>query len=429
MVRSPRRPGPSRRADALARGKNPAKADTGGLRIGVASIDITPPVGILLGGYRERASTSIGHRLRAEALVCEQQGVRWALVVAEALGFPATFVDEVRRDITRRCGIPASHILVTATHTHSAPLSHPETLVPGTREAAYRRTLGERLATVVARAMRRARPGSLEATTCTAPEWGHNRRIRTSDGTWSNAWEDRQGTHTGFFDPTIQLLGVRRDDGSLDALLVTFGCHPVTLGPQSLAISGDYVSYLKDALEEGGLVRTALFGIAGHANINPRICIRRSPIHARRMGRALARRIAAALPTLRPVDPGPLGACLRPWRIPPGPTRRKGTETSVMALRAGGAGIVAVPGELFSEYVAWFQANSPCTPTIVLSFGNDYLGYLPTDAAVQEGAYEVRAAVGVGIEGTLRRTVAAALAGAHRSIRSPGAGGYPTALR
>lgn len=414
MVRSPRRPSPSRRPGAVAPAAKPADS---GLRIGVASIDITPAVGILLGGYRERASTSIGHPLRAEALVCERDGVRWALVIAEALGFPAGFVDEVRRGITRRCGIPASHILVTATHTHSAPLSHPATLARGTREAAYRRTLGQRLATVVARAVRAARPGNLEATTCAAPEWGHNRRIRTADGAWANAWEDRQGRHTGFFDPTIQVLGVRRDDGSLDAVLVTFGCHPVTLGPQSLAVSGDYVSYLKDALEKDGMARTVLFGIAGHANINPRICIRRSPVHARRMGRALARRIAAALRDLRPVAAGPLGACVRPWRIPPGPSRRKRTDTTVMALRAGAAGIVAVPGELFSEYVAWFQEASPSAPTIVLSFGNDYVGYLPTDAAVEEGAYEVRAAAGVGIEGSLRRTVAAALAGAHRCAR------------
>lgn len=88
-----------------------------------------------------------------------------------------------------------------------------------------------------------------------------------------------------------------------------------------------------------------------------------------------------------------------------------------MALRAGEVGIVSVPGELFSEYVAWFRAASPCAHTIVLSFGNDYIGYFPTDVAAKQGAYEARAAPADRLEKPLRKQVASTLAKACGSRR------------
>ena len=43
--------------------------DESKLHVGVASTDITPPVGATLVGYKPRASTELGHTLRAEAMV------------------------------------------------------------------------------------------------------------------------------------------------------------------------------------------------------------------------------------------------------------------------------------------------------------------------------------------------------------------------
>ena len=368
----------------------------GMIQVGVASVDITPPVGAVLVGYRDRVSTSLGHRLRAEALVVGSGRARWALVTADLLGFSRAVALPVRRAIARRSGIAVGHVLLTATHTHSGPDA-----ISSRGSAAWRRRLIGRLAGLVAEAARCAAPATLETASCRAPAWLHNRRVRQADGSVRNDWRDPQRRHTGHVDDLVQLLAVRRPDGRLAALLVSFGCHPVTLGPQSLAISADYVGHLKDALERRG-VGTALFAIGGHGDINPPECIRKSPRHARRMGNALARLVATALPGLRAAASAPVAAAVAPWRL-------RGRATAVTCLRAGNAAILAVPGELCSELaVAIRAAAGRRVHCLAVSLGNDYVGYLPTDRMRREGGHEGRSSPG-DIERPLRRLAARAL--------------------
>lgn len=382
--------------------------------VGVASVDITPPVGAVLVGYRDRVSTSLGHRLRAEALVVGSGRTRWALVTADLLGFAKPVAAELRRAISRRSGIAVGRILITATHTHSGPDALSARPVRG--EATWRRRLIAGIAGAVAEAARSAVPARLEGASCRAPAWLHNRRVRQADGSVRNEWRDPQRRHTGPVDDLVQLLAVRRADGGLAAVLVNFGCHPVTLGPQSLAISGDYVGYLKDALERRG-VGTALFAIGGHGEINPPECIRRSPRHARRMGNAIARLVLAALPQARPLA-GPPRAAALPWRLRCG-RGQPAIATEVMALGAGPLAIVALPGELCSGLaVAIRRLAGRRAHTLALSLGNDYIGYLPTDRMRREGGHEGRSSPAA-VERPLLRLAARVL---RRITRRTGAG-------
>lgn len=116
-------------------------------------------------------------------------------------------------------------------------------------------------------------PGSFEIAATKAARLGHNRPV-IENGVCRDEWEDLAGTHTGFFDSTVLLIGVRRTDGRLDALVVNYGCHPVTLGPKNLQISADYVGCLKDEIEHNGGVGTTMFALSGAADINPRAAIR-----------------------------------------------------------------------------------------------------------------------------------------------------------
>jgi pimeloyl-ACP methyl ester carboxylesterase len=171
---------------------------------------------------------------------------------------------------------------------------------------------------------------------------------------------------------------------------------PVVLGPSSLRISADYVGYMKDYLEALGLAKTAMFALAGGGNINPRVCIMVGAEHPRRMGERLGQIVLEATPKLYPVAPGPVRVTRSEWRFVS--KREKGGEagrevtTEVQALRAGDLCFLAIPGELFSEYTAWFREASPLPLTAVVSIANDSVGYLPTDEAVAQGAYEVACA-------------------------------------
>ena len=66
------------------------------LLVGVATADITPPVGAVLAGYKPRASEGVAHRLRAEAMVVRGGGPAGAMVTSDTLGYRGDFVAEVR---------------------------------------------------------------------------------------------------------------------------------------------------------------------------------------------------------------------------------------------------------------------------------------------------------------------------------------------
>ena len=67
-------------------------------------------------------------------------------------------------------------------------------------------------------------------------------------------------------------------------------------------------------------------------------------------------------------------------------------QTPIKALRIGDLGIVGLPGEIFVEYGLQIKAQSPFNHTMTVELANDYVGYCPTDKALDEGSYETRLA-------------------------------------
>ena len=400
---------------------------TTGTHIGTAATDITPPLGCLLVGYAPRRATRIGHPLRAEALVCRQSSRGWALITSDVLGYPAEFVAEVRQRIQCLTGLPPAAVMISGTHTHSGPASSFGALHVNELDLAYLEELKQRLAALVEQAWRAAVPARFEAAWTQAGELISNRRVQKADGTWTNAWDDPQGTHTGYADPAVLVLGVRPSGSAwLSGLLVNFGCHPVTLGGASLETSADYPGYLKDQIEANLPGGVAMFALAGGGNIDPRVCCTVGAEHPRRMGAALAAAVLAAVPNLSPLTPGPLGYAVAPWemtRIKDAPgalgsrIEKRGdvVRTEVHALRAGGLLVLGVPGELFSEFNARFRQIRPDLVTLVVSMADDYIGYLPTDEAQLQGAYEPTWAPIERLEQALVDHATAAIAAATRT--------------
>src|SRR5262245_22063999 len=92
------------------------------LRVGVAEVDITPPMGFLVSGYyEERRATATHDPLKAKAVVFRGPRDQAALVVCDLTGIAVDLTSEVRRRAAAKTGIPAPNIFVTATHSHTAP--------------------------------------------------------------------------------------------------------------------------------------------------------------------------------------------------------------------------------------------------------------------------------------------------------------------
>ena len=94
-------------------------AKTGAIRIGVAKADITPTD---LAGLTSQWGTplvGVHDPIFVRALVLDNGTDSAAIVSADLIEFGDT--TKLRERIAREVGIPASHLIISATHDHSAP--------------------------------------------------------------------------------------------------------------------------------------------------------------------------------------------------------------------------------------------------------------------------------------------------------------------
>src|SRR3954451_7919059 len=92
------------------------------LRVGIAEADITPPVGFPIAGYyHERLADGTVDPLKAKAIVFRDTNTAAALVVCDLIGIATDLSQAVRKQASEKTGIPATNIVISATHSHTAP--------------------------------------------------------------------------------------------------------------------------------------------------------------------------------------------------------------------------------------------------------------------------------------------------------------------
>ena len=95
------------------------------LLAGAGRADITPAVGGLLYGYNDTTVSYSCHdplEIKALALSCADSASSPVLLLSFSVGDSGTGAcTETRQVLARETGLPMTHILASATHTHSAP--------------------------------------------------------------------------------------------------------------------------------------------------------------------------------------------------------------------------------------------------------------------------------------------------------------------
>src|SRR5262245_50687073 len=92
-------------------------------KAGAYAINVSPlkyPV-IINGGMTERTADKLTDPIHARCLVLDDGTARVAMVVVDSCMMPRDLLDEAKRTASRATGIPTSNMLISATHTHSAP--------------------------------------------------------------------------------------------------------------------------------------------------------------------------------------------------------------------------------------------------------------------------------------------------------------------
>lgn len=100
---------------------------TGTATAGAISVDITPPPGMPMGGYSVMANAGKGFRTRLKARVVylnDGQGQSTALVQTDLTAGSLLVHHQVVAAVAEKTGLKASDIVITSSHSHSAPVNH-----------------------------------------------------------------------------------------------------------------------------------------------------------------------------------------------------------------------------------------------------------------------------------------------------------------
>lgn len=226
---------------------------------GTARVDITPAGPIMMGGFGQRTTDSVGTHdpLFSKALFLSNSKEQFLWITSDLLSIPGSLCEDVLEGITQQTELEKRQILICASHTHSGPAVRGWHLVRTDAIRRYMENLTKTLIMAGVQAVENATPARLRTAVGHA-DFILNRRTRGNFAT-ANPVDDR-----------VFALSVEDPDtGSSKAVLFGVGCHPVCLGYENYLISADYPGYAQRYIESRFPAANALFFNMAQGNMIP----------------------------------------------------------------------------------------------------------------------------------------------------------------
>jgi neutral ceramidase len=314
------------------------------LLVGVAEVDITPPVGFPMAGYyHERLAEGTIDPLKAKAIVFRDGQVESALVVCDLIGIATDLSRAIRKQASEKTGIPAENIVISGTHSHTAPDYMKEL---------YRNLGGEPQAPLRANYIKQLIGGPVEAIVkakaAAQPAWlawgsvnqqmpvSFNRRSVMRDGsvrTWLKHDHPDVIRAAGPIDPEIGILAIRDQAGHTRGILSNFALHLDTVG--GMKWSADYPGFIDQSLKTAlGPDVISIFGNGCCGDIN-----HIDPKHQERnkadfIGNSIATSIQSQLGNLKPLGRSELVVKSRTVMLPLQDSTKDEVAHSIKILEA-----------------------------------------------------------------------------------------------
>ncbi|MEO1995320.1 MAG: hypothetical protein ABGZ17_08595, partial [Planctomycetaceae bacterium] len=419
---------------------------------GAVVVDVTPtefPV-FVNGSMVSRSVSQVHTRVNARGLALADGKTRLVILVVDSCMLPRPLLDEVKQLASRRTGIPADHLLISATHTHTAPASMG--CLGTDADPRYVPFLKERLAAAIVAAVAKLEPAQVGFAKADAAEFTALRRwirrpgkidldpfgnptVRATMHAGSN-WDNVTG-ESGPEDPDLSLISIQSRSGRPIAVLANFSMH--YFGDQDIsadyygrfceglkqrvAPGSDFVGIMShgcsgdiwrrdytlppserqtDQLIDGytnGLLDIALQaygGIRYRQDADVAMAERRMVLKYRvpdQQRLEWAQRIVAEMGD-RPVKTRPEVYALEQIIL----HERKQTEIVVQGLRIGDIGIATTPTETYAITGLKIKAASPLPYNMVIELANGGDGYIPPPEQHLFGGYNTWAARSAGLE-------------------------------
>ncbi|MFM1768970.1 MAG: hypothetical protein RJA22_1499, partial [Verrucomicrobiota bacterium] len=417
-------------------------------RAGAATVDIAPtgfPVRVNA-MFTERSATQVADPLEAKALALDDGTTRLVICVVDTCMMPRDLIDRAKAAARQATGLPTDRMLVSATHTHSAPSAMG---CLGSRvDPAYAALLPGRIAAALTNALARLQPARLGWAQVDAPDLTHNRRwIRRPDRLLTDPFGQanvRAHMHPGHqspdaigpsgpVDPQLSVVALQTLEGRPLALLANFSMHyygsPLLssdyfgrfarhvatelqapdsfIALLSQGTSGDlmWMDYSQPRQEIGydayartlarraaALVRqldwrnTAPLAMAESTlDLAYRVPDERRLAWAREKAGALGEKLPRTQPEIYALEALELHA-------------RQRTELKLQAVRIGDLGLTALPNEVFALTGLKLKRQSPFPATLNIELANGAEGYIPPPEQHALGGYTTWPARTAGLE-------------------------------
>ncbi len=417
------------------------------LRAGAAAVDITPtnlPIRTA-GNLTLTVVSKIHDPLHSRAFVLDDGSTRLAIAVVDSCMISREDFDTAKSIANRATGIPVENMMISSTHTHTAPASYG--CHGNDAEPQYRAYIIPRIADSIVQASRNLQPARVGWGKSDLPQFVHCRRWIMQPGTANSPPAAFTGAvtniammnpgvnntnkvrQTGPVDPAVTVLSVQSREGKPLALLANYSTHYASAPSQEISADyfGEFCRIMAQELKAGennsGFVALMSNGTSGDANpidFTKTNWVATPPVVAKAVAGAaldaLAKmkyrddvrltvvtdylKLGVRLPTPSQV------AEAREYlatKVGPRPTRNweenYARETTLMAdwpatkeitlqtMVIGDFVIAAVPCETFGSTGLAIKKSSPFPLTMVIGLANGYHGYLPPPDQFPLGGY------------------------------------------
>ena len=417
--------------------------------VGFGDVIITPEWPVPLGGCSFDSSTRFFNNIFEDihaiaTAMTDEEGSSLVYVTFDLVRAYNQVVAAVKEALSEKLGLPKERIMVSCTHTHSAPdiINQKEESIQR-----YEPILIEKVIEAGVLAWEDRKPATMSVGKIAAPGLNHVKHYKHTlpDGTVKFFGDnfgvpviDETTCHTTDADPTLRLVRFAREGGK-DVIIANFQAHPqLTGGAKNYNLSADYPGVFREVL--GAQLNCHVHFLQGACgNINPKSRLAREnyTVKHRVHGARLAYFAIKCLEEqMQEVTPGPIKSkqliyhgkinhtldylvdraqeiidlhaktgdrelCMRMGAAygidsPNMATfiiiKSRAAEYFDMELNAITVGdhlaLVTAPNELFDTNACYTEANSPYTLTMTCGYSNGHYFYIPSKYGYEYRCYE-----------------------------------------
>jgi hypothetical protein len=411
-------------------------------RAGAFAIDITPlelPV-IVNGGMSERVIGTVEDRLHARCIVLDDGQVQIAIAVVDSCMIPRELLDEAKEMASKATGIPTNRMLISSTHTHSAPSVHG--CLGSDPDEKYSKFLPAQIAKGIIQAKDRLQPARIgwgvgrDEKNVACRHWEMKPGIAPTNP-FGGTKDDTVMMHPGYdnpnkiratgpTDPEVPVISLQTPDGKPLAVLTNYSLHYVG-GPKG--VSADYFPIVCEQMQKLVKAEEMPGFMAAHSNATSGDMWLMDYTKPRRMfdRQTVAEEVAAAAfaayqkiehfdwvpivmqeekltlkirkPTAEEVEKAKEFVKTYEGRKPKSVPEVYARETLIMhdmpptrelklqAIRLGDLGIAAIPNETYASTGLHIKKNSPLKTTMNIELANGCEGYIPPEELHKLGGY------------------------------------------